>query len=63
MIIKDQVDEISRQGFLTSATWVQTRDLSAENLLKGGEEIFIHQCYACHTIDGFNNDIVSRTAR
>ena len=62
MILKNDLDEISRQGFLTSATWVQTRDLSGENLLTGGEEIFIHQCYACHTVDGFNNDIVSRTA-
>jgi mono/diheme cytochrome c family protein len=62
MIFKDQVDEISSQGFLTSARWVQTRELSADNLIRAGEEIFIHQCYACHTIDGINNDIVSRTA-
>ena len=33
-----------------------------EGELKAGEEIFIHQCYSCHTINGFNNDIVSRTA-
>ncbi len=62
MIFKDQVDEISSQGFLTSARWVQTRELSADNLIRAGEEIFVHQCYACHTIDGINNDIVSRTA-
>ena len=62
MIIKDHLAEISRQGFLKSATWVQTRDLSAENRIEGGKELFIHQCYACHTIAGFNNDIVSRTA-
>ena len=62
MILKDHLEEVSRQGFLQSATWVQTKDLSGENLITGGEEIFINQCYACHTIDGFNNDIVSRTA-
>ena len=62
MILKDHLEEVSRQGFLQSATWVQTKDLSGENLITGGEEIFINQCYACHTINGFNNDIVSRTA-
>ena len=61
MIMKDQVGEISSHGFLASATWVKTKALSAENQIQGGEELFIHQCYACHTIGGLNNDIVSRT--
>lgn len=62
MIMKDQLGEISSHGFLASATWVQTKSLSVENQIQGGEELFIHQCYACHTIGGMNNDIVSRTA-
>ena len=62
MIMKDQLEEISGTGFLQSATWVQTKALSPENQAKGGEELFIHQCYACHTIGGVNNDILPRTA-
>lgn len=61
-ILKDQVDEISNEGFLSSAKWVQTRELSSDNMIAGGEELFIHQCYACHSLDGANNDISSLTA-
>ena len=63
MIMKDQFEEISSRGFLPSATWVQAKDISPENQLEGGEELFIHQCYACHTIGGMNNDILPRTAQ
>jgi mono/diheme cytochrome c family protein len=32
--------------------------VDTENFLAAGEELFIHQCYACHTVNGLNNDIV-----
>ena len=62
MLMKDTISDISEKGFLPSATFVKTKEINDENMMKAGEEIFIHQCYACHTINGFNNDIVSRTA-
>ncbi|PID41922.1 MAG: hypothetical protein CR981_02790, partial [Proteobacteria bacterium] len=61
MLMKDQVAEISENGFLKSARFVKTREVDAETMITAGEEIFIHQCYACHTLDGFNNEIVAKT--
>jgi len=61
-ILKSDVDRLNRDGFLTQARWVQHRDLAGDHRTAAGRELFIHQCYACHTIGGFNNDIVSRTA-
>ncbi len=61
-IFKDEVDDINRQGLLGSARWVRIREFHEESLLEIGQDLFKHQCHACHTIGGFNNDIVARTA-
>jgi mono/diheme cytochrome c family protein/cytochrome bd-type quinol oxidase subunit 1 len=57
-----EAEELTRSGFLPSARWVTNRELHDESLLAAGEELFRTQCYACHTINGFNNDILRRTA-
>ena len=62
MIMKDQVEMISTRGFIDTAKWVRTAELSQETKMQAGEELFIHQCYACHTIDGINNGIFETTA-
>ena len=56
------VATINRVGFLPSARWVRIRDFHEESLLEIGQDLFKQQCYACHTIGGFNNDVVARTA-
>ena len=63
MLKKAEVVELKKTGFLPSALWVRNREVSTENQKAAGKELFIHQCYACHTVSGFNNDIVSRTAK
>jgi mono/diheme cytochrome c family protein len=63
MITKAEASELRVSGFMPSARWVQNRELSADNQRAAGRELYVHQCYACHTIGGFNNDIVSRTGR
>lgn len=62
MIRKAEVADLQKKGFLASAIWVRNQSVTAENQGAAGKELFIHQCYACHTIGGVNNDIVSRTA-
>lgn len=60
-ILKTEVERINQEGFLKNAKWVQHKEVTEANQLEAGRELFLHQCYACHTVGGFNNDIVSRT--
>jgi mono/diheme cytochrome c family protein len=60
-ILKKEVGDLNQNGFLQTALWVQNSDPSEDNLLEAGQEIFIHQCYGCHTVNGRNNDIVRAT--
>lgn len=60
-ILKKEVDRINKEGFLTNAKWVQHKEITDANQLEAGRELFLHQCFACHTVGGFNNDIISRT--
>jgi mono/diheme cytochrome c family protein len=60
-ILKKEVERINQEGFLKNAKWVQHKEVTEANQLEAGRELFLHQCFACHTVGGFNNDIVSRT--
>ena len=62
MIMKEEAGEISNKGFLRSALWVEHREVDDENRIAAGEELFIQQCYACHTLGGINNDLKAQTA-
>lgn len=62
-ILKNDVDRLNQQGFLKNALWVENRQVSDANRLQAGEELFIHQCYSCHTVNGRNNDIVRATEK
>ena len=61
-ILKKEVADLNNTGFLRRALWVQHNDVSQENLAQAGEDIFINQCYACHTVGGRNNDIIKITS-
>lgn len=50
----EQVDSVNTEGFLTLAKWTRVKELSDENMLEAGAEIFRLQCMACHTLDGYN---------
>lgn len=63
MIRKDDLSRLADQGFLQTAVWVQGRDLNQDTQKAAGEELFIQQCYACHTAGGLNNDLKAQTAR
>ena len=48
------MDLIKQEGFLTQAKWTRVKEVTDENLLEAGAEIFRLQCLACHTLDGYN---------
>ncbi|BBB33282.1 cytochrome c family protein [Thermotomaculum hydrothermale] len=62
MILESQLETLKKDGFLKHAKWVSAREITNENKRQVGKELFIHQCYACHTIGGFNNDIKEKAA-
>jgi mono/diheme cytochrome c family protein len=62
-IMKKEVADLNQNGFLRQALWVETREATGAGRLDAGRELFIQQCYACHTVSGRNNDIVKVTAK
>lgn len=49
-------------GFLAQSKWSSVKEIDESNVQQAGAELFKFQCYACHTLDGINNDIRQRTA-
>ena len=62
MIFKEDLPTLKEKGYLQTALWVEERDIGPENQLAAGRELFIQQCFACHTLNGFNNDLMAQTA-
>lgn len=60
-ILQKDVERINQEGFLKNAKWVQNKEITEANQLEAGRELFLHQCFACHTVGGMNNDILMRT--
>ena len=57
-ILKSDAEKLNSEGYLRNALWVEHKELTDDNMMQAGEELFIQQCYACHTVNGINNDIV-----
>lgn len=61
-ILAGTEEAISAQGFLATSGWNRNQEVTAENALDAGREIFRGQCAACHSIGGPLNDIKPLTA-
>jgi mono/diheme cytochrome c family protein len=48
------MEAVNREGFLTQAKWTEIKEVTADNILEAGAEIFRLQCLSCHTVDGYN---------
>jgi len=60
-ILKSQAELLNSGGFIKHAIWTENVVIDDTNLQEVGRELFINQCFACHTLGGGNNDIVSLT--
>lgn len=47
----------SAQGYLATAKWARIREVTDENKLEAGAELYQHQCASCHSIGGPMNNI------
>jgi len=62
-ILKADVAELNEKGFFSRAKWVQHREITDENRLQAGEELFRLQCSTCHSIGGAMLNILPLTER
>ncbi len=62
-VMKADVEELTEKGFLSKAKWVRAREVTDENRLLVGEDLFRLQCSTCHSIGGAMLDILPLTAK
>ncbi|MCS7214776.1 MAG: hypothetical protein RMI30_01110 [Thermodesulfovibrio sp.] len=60
VLVNDE-ERLNREGLLKNSKWTSIKDITEENKLIAGREIFNLQCLSCHTIKGVKNDIVEKT--
>ena len=48
------MEAVNSEGFLATARWSKIKELTGDNQLEAGAEIFRLQCLSCHTLDGYN---------
>ena len=51
---KEDYPLLQRDGLLAHATYTRVREITAENEVEAGREVFILACTRCHTTDGVN---------
>ncbi|WP_028576530.1 cytochrome ubiquinol oxidase subunit I [Desulfomicrobium escambiense] len=61
-ILAGTEDAIAAQGFLATSGWNRYQEVTPENAVEAGREIFRGQCSSCHSIGGPLNDIKPLTA-
>jgi mono/diheme cytochrome c family protein len=47
--------EINRNGLLKTARWSKYKEVTLENHLEAGREIFRLQCQSCHSVDAYRS--------
>lgn len=59
-ILKADAEKINSEGVLKHAKWTTVSEVTSDNMLEAGREIYNLECMSCHTIGGNANDIVER---
>lgn len=54
---KGDLPRTQKAGVLASARWVQNRDITPDNRMAAGKELFTLLCLPCHSVGGPLNDI------
>ncbi|MGM0424732.1 MAG: cytochrome ubiquinol oxidase subunit I [Thermodesulfobacteriota bacterium] len=55
--------EINSQGILSRAKWTKHQEVTAQNQIAAGQEVYQLQCASCHSLGGPMNDIQGVTAK
>ncbi|HQD35520.1 MAG TPA: hypothetical protein PKV92_00300 [Thermodesulfovibrio thiophilus] len=60
IMVSDE-ERLNKEGLLKYAKWSKIKEMTEENKLETGREIFNLQCLSCHTVGGVKNDIIEKT--
>lgn len=52
-ILASKADQYNKEGFLKNATWSTVKEVTVDNQLEAGRNMYVGQCLACHTVDGW----------
>lgn len=61
-LLAEEAENYKQTGLLPAAKWSAVKEITPENKMAAGRELFNLQCLPCHTINGIRNDIVEKTA-
>ena len=62
-VLKTDVEKVDAQGWLSLAKWAQAKEITPDNRMLAGRELFEGQCQPCHSVGGPLNDILPLTAK
>ncbi|MEE4116486.1 MAG: cytochrome ubiquinol oxidase subunit I [Marinilabiliaceae bacterium] len=48
------IPQINEAGFLSVSKWTRVKEITDDNILEAGDEIYRFQCLSCHTNNGYN---------
>lgn len=60
-ILQKELETVRRQGVLKTAKWTQRKQVTRENLLDSGKDLYNLLCLSCHSTGGLLNDIKPMT--
>lgn len=60
-ILKKDLPKVAQAGLLHNARWAQQKEITEQNRLAAGHDLFFLACASCHSIGGPTRDIVKLT--
>ncbi len=54
------IEKLNKEGILKYAKWTPIKEITEENKIQAGRELFNLQCLSCHTINGIRSDVVPK---
>lgn len=53
----DDIPKIQKKGYLAASKWINHTEVTDNNLIDVGHDLFVYQCSACHSVGGPLNNI------
>ena len=57
-VFTKDIPVLQKEGFLAKSKWIQHKQVTDNNMLTVGHDLFLQQCSACHSVNGVLNDIL-----